>query len=95
MTPAEKEYQRAGLRLRVARATLLLDLANKIDDAELPDLLTFAAQLGDLSTADGLGAFRAQQAENLRDAQAELENGNTQATAASVQSRGARPGAKF
>ena len=73
MTPAEKNYALADARLRAVRATLLLDLANKVDDADLPDLLVFAARLGDRTAADGLGAFRAQQAENLRAAQGELD----------------------
>lgn len=73
MTSAMRRYERAGVQLRIARAELLLQLADGRGDDRLPDLLTFAAQLGDLTAADSLGAFRAQQAENLRDAQAELD----------------------
>lgn len=70
MTTAEHRYERAVLRERIARALLLRQVAR--DGVALADLLQFAAQLGDLTAADTLGAFRAQQDDALQAAQAEL-----------------------
>lgn len=65
-----RRYREATLRLRIARAQLLLQIAR--DENRLPDLLVFAGQLGDRTAADSLAAFRAAQAEALETAQAEL-----------------------
>jgi hypothetical protein len=73
MTSAKRGYELAGLRLRVARARLLLQLADGRGDDRLPDLLTFAGQIGGRATADNLAAFFAEQEEELRTAQAELD----------------------
>ena len=73
MTPAMRRYHEAGLRLRIARAAMLADLAGKIDGDQLADLLTFARQIGDEIVADSVAAFRAAQEESLRAAQSELD----------------------
>lgn len=79
MTPAERDYQCAGLRLRVARAQLLRQIAR--DGVALADLLQFARVVGDDTQADSVPAFRAAMAAKLQLAQVELdrlENGNGQ-----------------
>lgn len=70
MTPAMLRYKRAGAQLRIARAQLLRQIAR--DDVALADLLQFAAQIGDRTAADSLGAFRSQQDDALQVAQTEL-----------------------
>ena len=72
MTAAMRRFQRAELRLRVARALMLQDLAYKLQPDQLSDLLTFASQVGDTTSADSLSAFRAAQEDVLQTAQAEL-----------------------
>lgn len=102
MTPAERQYHLAGLRLRIARAQLLLQITSDGRNADrLPDLLAFAQVLGKGLTegpaADSVPAFRAAITAELQSAQAELdrlENGNTQASPAGVQSLKTNPGAE-
>jgi len=72
MTPAERNYERAGLQVRIARARLLLDLAGKVDDGAITFLLDFARDLGDECGVDCVSAFRSAQTEQLKAAQAEL-----------------------
>ncbi|HEV8647785.1 MAG TPA: hypothetical protein VGR01_19700 [Burkholderiales bacterium] len=73
MTPAER-YRLADLRLRVARAQLLLEVAAADRDPPLADLLTFAKQLGDGDefAVDSVAAFRAAITSELQTAEAEL-----------------------
>jgi hypothetical protein len=73
MTPAMRRYRHADLRLRIARAQLLLGLAAGDRDSCLTDLLTFAGQIGDCTAADTLAAFRASLEDVLRAAQRELD----------------------
>ena len=73
MSTAMRRLHIARLDMIVARARLLLDLAVKVDDADLPDLLMFAAQIDGCVAADTVTAFRAAQAEMLQAAQAEIE----------------------
>ncbi len=68
---ARAELERADLRLRIARAQLLLQIAR--DGVPLADLLTAAGQLGDDTAADTLAAFRAAQADVMQTCTAELE----------------------
>lgn len=73
MTPAERNYQRTGLKLRIVRAQLLLQVSGPDRDVSLADLLQFARVVGDETEADSLAAFRAAQVEILRTARAELD----------------------
>ena len=70
MTSAERNYKRAGVQLRIARARLLHQIARP--DVALGDLLRFARAIGGETTADSVAAFRAAQAEALQAAEAEL-----------------------
>lgn len=71
MTPAMRRYELAGVRLRIARAQLLRQIAR--DDTPLGDLLKFARAIGDETAADSLDAFRSAQVEGLQAAQAKLD----------------------
>ena len=73
MIPDPHLYQRAVLRERIARARLLLDVAVKVDDDAIADLLTFARVVGDETEADSVAAFRAAQTDLLQAAQADLD----------------------
>lgn len=77
MTPAEKNYQRAGVQLRIARAQLLLQVSGPDRDASLPDLVAMAQVLGkgvaEELSADSVPAFRAAMTAELQAAQAELD----------------------
>lgn len=64
-------YRRADLKLRIARARLLRQIAR--DDVSLADLLTFARSIGDRTVADSVSAFRSAQDKVLKVAQAELD----------------------
>ena len=70
MSAATRNYERAGLNLRIARARLLHQIARP--DVAVGDLLRFARIVGDETQADSLAAFRAAQQDALQAAEADL-----------------------
>lgn len=82
MTPAERQYRDAGLRLQVVRARLLLQVSGPDRVVSLADLVTFGRVVGVKIAADSVISFRAAITAELQAALTELdrlEKGNTSA----------------